>query len=94
MSFLTALLVSHIVLQGLDVHSTLRGLERGAVETNVLMRPAVKSRATFIVVKSLGTAGVTTLFKKAAKRKPRAAIWTLLAANVGYAVVIARNYRR
>jgi hypothetical protein len=85
-----ALFVSYGVVQGLDMASTMRARNRGAVEANPLMQG---SYAKGFAVKA-GLGAVTMLAVRQIEKKSRkAAIVTMIAANVGTAAVIAHNLR-
>ena len=85
-----ALFVSYGVVQGLDMASTMRARNRGAVEANPLMQG---SFAKGFAVKA-GLGAVTMLaVRQIEKKSKKAAIVTMIAANVGTAAVIAHNLR-
>ena len=84
------LFATYGVVQGLDMASTMVARNRGAVETNPLMRG---SYARGIAVKS--AVGALTLFAVRAveKKNKKAAVITMIAMNVGTAMVVANNIR-
>ncbi len=90
---MTALYASTAVMQGLDVHSTLKGLDRGATEMNPLMKDLVKHRGLFIATKAL--VGVSTIMaaREVGKKNKLAAALTLVAINAAYGYVVNNNYR-
>src|SRR5262245_37606096 len=51
-STLTALSVASAALQGLDAYTTMSALKLGAVESNPMMRGAVRNPGVFIAVKA------------------------------------------
>ena len=84
------LFVSYAVVQGLDMASTMSARNRGAVETNLIMQG---SYAKGVAVKAAFGA-VTLLAVRAIEKKSRkAAIVTMIAANVATAAVVANNLR-
>jgi hypothetical protein len=80
-------------VQALDVHSTLLAIDRGARETNPLVRFTTGSPAGLIALKTGSTAGVIYLTEKLRKRHPVAAVLVMIGLNSGYAMVAAHNYR-
>jgi uncharacterized protein DUF5658 len=92
-SALVPLYVSFAALQGLDVATTLRGIQNGAVEANPAMAPIVKSPATFIGVKAITTAAVIAASEQLRKRHRTAAILMMVGANAGYSLVVMHNAR-
>jgi hypothetical protein len=90
---LGSLYASTAVLQALDVHSTLRGLNRGAVELNPLMRDLVKNRPAFIATKALVGTGTILAARELGKRNKVAAVVALVALNSMYGAVVRNNYR-
>jgi hypothetical protein len=91
---LLSLYGSLIALQGLDIHSTRRGLASGAGrELNPVMRPVVRNSAAFIAVKASATAGVIWASEKMWKKNRKAAVAFTALVNAGMAAVVANNYR-
>jgi hypothetical protein len=90
---LVPLYVSFSALQMLDAHSTFQGLSRGARETNPLMSGVAGSPAGLIAVKAGATAGTIYLAEKLWKRNRKAAIATMIGANIAYGFVVSHNYR-
>jgi len=91
---LLSLYGSLIALQGLDIHSTRRGLASGAGrELNPAMRPVVRNGAAFIAVKASATAGVIWASEKMWKKNRKAAVIFTALVNAGMAAVVANNYR-
>jgi hypothetical protein len=90
---LASLYVSTAVLQALDAHSTLTGLERGAFEANPLMSGITQNKFAFIGVKAAVAAGTIYATREMAKKNKVAAVVTLLAINSVYAYVAHNNYK-
>ncbi|HJR59055.1 MAG TPA: DUF5658 family protein [Vicinamibacterales bacterium] len=85
---------SLIALQGLDIHSTRRGLASGSArELNPAMRPVVRNSAAFIAVKASATAGVIWASEKMWKKHPKRAVIFAAIVNTAIAAVVANNYR-
>jgi Domain of unknown function (DUF5658) len=89
---LGSLYASTAILQGLDVHSTFKGLDRGAAEANPIMGGLVKNRPMFIVAKSLVSAGTIVAARQVAKKNKIAAVATLVGLNAMYGYVVNHNY--
>ena len=90
---LVTLQAATIATQALDVHSTLKALNVGAVEANPLMSGVVKNRAAFIGVKAAMGAGLMYATHRMAKRNKVAAIVTAAAVNSAYLFVAHHNYK-
>ena len=90
---LTSLYVSFIALQALDAHSTLRALDRGAVESNPLVEPFAQNPAALIALKAGTAAGVLYMTDRVRRHNRVASIVIMAAANSVYATIVARNYR-
>jgi hypothetical protein len=89
---LIPLYVSFAGVQALDFHSTYSGIERGGREANPLLGPVVGSPAAFVAVKAGATAGTIYLAEKIWKRNRKAAIITMIGANVAYGMIASHNY--
>jgi hypothetical protein len=89
---LVPLYVSFATVQVLDIHSTYNGLGRGGREVNPLLGPVVESPAAFVAVKAGATAGTIYLAEKIWKRNRKAAILTMIGANIAYGVIASHNY--
>jgi hypothetical protein len=89
----SSLLVSTVVMQALDVHSTYRALGQGAVEANPVMAPLTNNKAAFIATKAAVATATVLATRQLAKRNKVAALATLVAINSAYAFVIDHNYR-
>ena len=90
---LMPLYLSFAALQGMDIHSTTRALNRGAVEANPVMKEVVGNQGAFIAVKAAGTVGILYAVEKLRKKNRTAAIVTMVALNAGMAYVVQHNYR-
>ena len=92
-ALLTSLYVTTAITQALDIHSTMRAMDRGGVETNPLLSGIAGNKAAFIAVKSAVAAGSIFAARRLAKRNKVAAIATLFALNTAYAFVAHHNYK-
>ena len=90
---LASLLVSTVMMQALDVHSTFQALDRGGVEANPVMAPLAGNRGAFIATKAAVATATVLAARHLGKRNKVAAIATLVAVNSAYALVIDHNYR-
>ena len=92
---LTPMLVAHTSLQLADAHSTLRGIDAGAVEANPspIAQWSVRSPARACAVKAGVAAGTWWGAEVIACRYPRPALWLVVALNGFSAVVVTHNYR-
>jgi hypothetical protein len=90
---LKSLYATTIVMQGLDVHSTLAVVSRGGAEANPLMAGLVDNPAAFIGIKAAVATTTILAARKISKRSKTAAIVTLVAVNSAYALVVSHNYR-
>ena len=90
---LVPLYVSFSALQVLDIHSTTRALDRGAVEANPVLRGVVGNQAGLVALKAVGTAGIIYASEKMWKRNRTASIIFMVAANSAMAWVVQHNYR-
>jgi len=90
---LSSLLVSTVVMQALDVHSTYQALGRGAVEANPLMAGVTGNKGAFLATKAAVAVSTVLAARHMAKRNKVVAIATLVAINSAYAVVVDHNYR-
>ena len=89
---LPSLYATTAAMQLLDVDSTLKSLNRGAIETNPLMSGLVKNRAAFAVTKAGIAAATIYAAHHIAKDNKVAAIVTLVAINSAYAMIVKNNY--
>lgn len=90
---LMPLYLTYATLQVLDVHSTMRALDRGAVEANPLMKNLTESPTGLVAVKAASAAGVLYTTEQLWKRNPAAAVVFMIAANSAMAWVVQNNYR-
>jgi hypothetical protein len=82
------------VLQGLDVHSTMRGVgSANGREANPVMKPFVNNGAAFLAVKTSATVGVIWMSEKVWRRHRKAAVVSVFIVNAVMAGVVANNYR-
>jgi hypothetical protein len=88
---LTALSVASAALQGLDAYTTLAALNRGAVESNPMMRGAVRHPGVFVAVKSSMTAATILAAQKLWPTNKIAAVAVLAVSNGVMATVVAHN---
>ena len=92
---LAPMYISFAALQFLDLDSTGKALERGYTEGNPLMAHVVHHRGAAWAVKAATTAVTIVAAEQLWRRKHRkAAVLTMIAANVGYALVVSNNYRK
>jgi hypothetical protein len=90
---LPALYASNIVLQAMDVHSTMKAMSAGAQEANPLMKGAASNSGTLIAVKAGVTGASIYLCEKLWKRNPMAAVAVMAVMNGVNAMVVAHNYK-
>ena len=92
-NLLKSLYASTAVMQGLDLHSTLKAFSAGAVEGNPIMSGVTKNRAAFIATKAAVAAVTILATRKIAKKNKVAAVITLIAVNSAYAMIVNHNYK-
>lgn len=93
-SSLIPLYASLGVLQGLDIHSTRRGLSAGGREANPVMDSVVGNPTAFIAIKAASTVGVVWAAERLWRKEHRKTAVVLTAlTNIGLAAVVAHNYR-
>ena len=90
---LGSLYASTIVLQGLDIHSTLSAINQGGVEANPMVSPMTSHPVAFVAMKSAVTATTLIAAHHIAGHNKMAAIAMLVGVNSAYAFVVAHNYR-
>ena len=91
---LMPLYVSFAALQGLDMYTTRRALDRGAQEANPLMRGAVGRDATMIAMKAGGSAVAIWATERLWKKKRgKMAIASAVVLNVVSGLVVMNNFR-
>ncbi len=81
------------VTQALDIHSTVKALGRGGVETNPMLSGLTGNKAAFIAVKGAVAAGSIYAARQLAKRNKVAAVVSLVAINAAYGFVAHHNYK-
>lgn len=84
------LAVTYGVVQGLDMASTIKARNRGAVESNPFMQG---SYGKGIAVKAAVGAVSVFALRAIEKKNKKAAVITMIAMNVGTAAVVAHNLR-
>jgi hypothetical protein len=89
---LVPLYVSFAALQALDAHSTLRGIHRGAVERNPMLRSIANNPSALFVVKAGVAASTIAIADKMRDRSRVGAIVLMAGLNSLYATVVAHNY--
>jgi Domain of unknown function (DUF5658) len=90
---LVPMYISFCALQALDIHSTWRAVDHGAVEANPVLQGVVGNQAGLIALKAAGTAGLIYASEKIWKRNRTASIVFMIAANSAMAWVVQNNYR-
>jgi hypothetical protein len=90
---LVPLYVSYATLQALDIHSTIRALDRGAAEANPLMKRVTASPVSLVAVKVATTAGVFYTTERMWKHNRVAAVVFMVGANSAMTWVVQHNYR-
>lgn len=88
---LPALQVSFGALQVMDVVSTVRGLNAGLTEANVVMRGIAGRPMALAAVKAGAATASVLLVNRMARRNRAAAIATMAALNTAYLLVVVRN---
>lgn len=87
---LTTLIGTYGALSGLDVLSTKMARDRGAVEANPLMSGSTGHQ---LAMKAAMATSTALAVRAIAKRKPKAAVFTMIAIDVASAAVVANNLR-
>ena len=90
---LPALYASFGAFQVLDAATTIRALDRGAVEANPVVGAIASNRGALMAVKAASFASTVYLTERLWKKNRLAAVVTMVAANSAYAVIVAHNYR-
>jgi uncharacterized protein DUF5658 len=90
---LIPLCVTYGALQSLDIHSTYRALGAGGSEANPILAPMLPSSSALLIAsKAATTTAMFVLTERLRRHHPRAALWTMIALDSGYAMVVANNY--
>ena len=89
---LIPLYASFAALQLVDMHSTWRALNLGAVEANPLLSGVAGNKAVLLTVKTAGTAGVIAVSERLRKKSRTAAVILMISANSGMTWVVEHNY--
>lgn len=92
-TLMTSLYISTAAMQMLDVHSTLRALDHGAIEGNPLMANVTRNKTMFIALKAGVAFSTVMAARNMSKRNKVAAALTLVAINSAYAMIVNHNYR-
>lgn len=92
-SMMSSLYATTAAMQMMDVHSTVKALNVGAVESNPLMGGLVKNRAAFVTTKAAVAAATIYAAHKMAKTNKVGAVLTLVAINSAYAMIVSNNYK-
>jgi hypothetical protein len=92
-SLLNSLYATTALMQALDIHSTYRALNAGAIEGNPAMGRLTSNPGAFIATKAAVAAGSIWAANRIAKKNKVAAIVTLVAVNSAYAMIVSHNYR-
>lgn len=90
---LVSLQAATIATQLLDVHSTMRAMNVGAVEANPMMSGLVQNRAAFIGVKAAMGAGLVYATHRIGKSNKIGAIIVAAAVNSAYVMIANHNYK-
>ena len=85
--------VSFAALQVADIMSTTKAISGGATEANPVMSGFVNNKAAFYGVKAATALSTVFLAERIAKNHPHRAAIMMAVVNVGYAAVVAHNYR-
>jgi hypothetical protein len=90
---LLPLYASFAALQAVDMHSTWRALDHGAVEGNPLLMNVAGNKAALFAVKAAGTGAVIGVSEALWKKNRAAAILFMLSSNAAMTWVVEHNYR-
>jgi hypothetical protein len=85
--------VSFAALQVMDIMSTSKALAGGATEANPAMSGLVNNKAAFYGIKAATALSTVFFAERLGKNHPRRAAIMMAVLNVGYAAVVAHNYR-
>lgn len=88
---LVPLYIAQATLHGLDVHSTMRGLDRGHREANPLLKNATSGQV--IGAKIASSAATVWMTEKLWRKNRVAAVVVMAGMNVALTAVVAHNYR-
>ena len=85
---------SFAALQGLDLYTTRRAIDRGADEGNPMMRGAAQRNSTMIAAKAAGSVVAIWATERLWKKKrPKLAVASGVLLNVVSGLVVMNNYR-
>jgi hypothetical protein len=85
--------VSFAALQVMDIMSTTKAIAGGATEANPAMSGMVNNKAAFYGIKAATALSTVFFAERLGKNHPRRAAVMMAVLNVGYAAVVAHNYR-
>ena len=80
-------------MQVLDIASTHKALEAGAVEANPMMAPFARSPLALAAVKAGVTSATIFATERMWKTNRKAALLTMIALNATYGAIAVHNYR-
>lgn len=89
--FYTGLQINYVLLNSVDLATTLYSLDHGAEEANPLARYLVKNKVATVVVKGGATAAVLFMLSKVKSQDKRVAYVTLGVLNLVYGLVVRNN---
>ena len=89
---LASLYASTAMWQALDVHSTLRILDRGGFEGNPMLAGLTQNRSAFIATKAAIAAGSIYAASRLGRHNKFAAVAALVGIDAAYALVVSHNY--
>ena len=89
---LVGLYVSLASLQALDITSTRRALNAGAVEANPLVAPLAGSPLAMLALKAGVTGAAIYASERLWKKHRMAAVMTMIGLNAAHGAVVAHNY--
>lgn len=87
-----AVYASTALMHILDIDSTFKALDRGAVEANPLMSGLVKNKSAFILTKAAIAGATIYATHRMAKHNKVGAIITSMAINSAYLMIVKNNY--
>jgi hypothetical protein len=91
---LAGLYAGFVTLQALDAHSTLTAVRGGRKEANPIIQPFADRPGMLIAAKAATAVGTIALSERLWRKHRVAAVVLMVAANAGYAAVVAHNYRQ
>lgn len=90
----TSLIISHTVIQLVDMHLTKKAVRLGAKEANPLFRSLLENGQTeaFVATKTVAILATNFFCKKIYKNDETKAYVTLVLLNVAYLIIVRNNY--